>query len=375
MMLKKTLLTALILACAATAQAHKASDSYLTLRTDGAGLAARWDLALRDLDQAIGLDGDGNGAITWGEVRSRWDAIDVYALARLHIAAGEVACATRSVEHLIDRHSDGAYAVLRFGVDCPGGAGALDVRYGLFFDFDPQHRGLLQFVGAEATRTLLFSADQRLQHLDLAAAGAWESLRAFWLDGVWHIWAGFDHILFLLALLMPAVLRRENGRWHSVGLRDALIGTLKVVTAFTVAHSITLSLAALGVVQLPSRLVEAGIAASVAVAALNNAYPLFGDGRWLVGFCFGLLHGFGFASVLADPALPLGAMLVALLGFNAGVESGQLVIVAAFVPLAYLVRRSWMYQRVTLVAGSSAIAVLAAVWFVERALDLHLLPV
>ena len=370
--MKRTLLAALILLSATAAQAHKPSDSYLTLQADGTQLAGQWDIALRDLDQALGLDGNSDGAITWGEVRARQDAIAAYALARLRIEAGGAACTSRPTGHLIDRHSDGTYAVLRFTVECARPSRALDLRYSLFFDFDLQHRGLLQVVGAEPTRLLVFSANQPVQRVDLAGAGGWRTGRDFWRDGVWHSWGGFDHGLFLLALLMPAVLRRQSGRWQPVGFRDAAVGTLKVVTAFTLAHSITLSLAALGVMQLPARLVESGIAASVALTALNNTYPLLVDGRWLVGFGFGLLHGFGFASVLDGPSLPLGSLMVALLGFNIGVESGQLLIVAAFVPLAYLVRRSWMYQRVTLVGGSSAIALLAAVWFVERALDLRL---
>jgi hypothetical protein len=102
--------------------------------------------------------------------------------------------------------------------------------------------------------------------------------------------------------------------------------------------------------------------------------PLFDGGRWLVAFGFGLLHGFGFASVLADPGLPAGQLLLALLGFNIGVESGQLAIVCAFVPLAFVVRRSWAYQRVTLAAGSALIAGLAGVWMVERLLSVSVIP-
>lgn len=372
-MTNRLLVAALVLGWAATAQAHKPSDSYLTLRSDGTRLAARWDIALRDLDHAIGLDADGDGAITWGEVRTRQDAIAAYALARLQIAADGVACVSGPTGHQIDRHSDGAYAVLQFVLDCPSAPRTLDVHYRLFFDFDPQHRGLLYVAAAGETRTLLLSAGQAVQHIDLVTVGVWQTISDFWRDGVWHIWAGFDHILFLLALLMPAVLRREAGRWRAVGLREAFGGTVKVVTAFTLAHSITLSLAALGTISLPARLVESGIAVSVAVAALNNAYPLFADRRWLVGFGFGLLHGFGFASVLAEPGLSSGSLLLALLGFNLGVESGQLVIVGAFLPLAFLARRTWMYQRFTLVVASSAIALLATIWFLERALDLRLL--
>jgi hypothetical protein len=363
-------ITGAVLLWAAVASAHKPSDSYLTLRHDGARLAGEWDIALRDLDDAIGVD-DGDGAITWGELRARQDVIARYALARLAIDADGAACTSRPTGALVDRHSDGTYAVVRFAVDCPHPPRALGVRYGLFFDRDAQHRGVLHFSGAAGTRSVLFSVERRVQQFDVRAAGGWQSVAQFWRDGVWHIWEGTDHILFLLALLMPALLRRQDGTWRTIGLRDAFASTVQVVTAFTVAHSITLALAALGVMRLPSRLVEAGIAASVTVAALNNVYPLFADGRWRVAFGFGLLHGFGFASALADPSLPAPALLRALLGFNLGVETGQLAIVAVFLPIAYAVRRSWAYQRLILVFGSFAIAALAAGWLIERALDMR----
>ena len=165
-----------------------------------------------------------------------------------------------------------------------------------------------------------------------------------------HIWAGFDHILFLLSLLLPAVLvpsadfRRGVGR-RSRASETAFWDVLKVVTAFTVAHSITLSLATLGVVSLPSRLVESAIAASVVLAALNNIRPVVHGGRWIIAFCFGLIHGFGFASVLADLGLPQGSLLLALVAFNLGVELGQLAIVAVFLPLAYALRDTLFYRR------------------------------
>jgi hypothetical protein len=148
----------------------------------------------------------------------------------------------------------------------------------------------------------------------------------------------------------------------------------KVVTAFTVAHSITLSLAALAMIELPTRLVESGIAFSVVLAALNNLWPLIRRGRWLVAFAFGLIHGFGFASVLADLGLPRHALLPALVGFNLGVEAGQLVIVLAFLPLAYGLRRTWFYRRLIFAGGSAAIALVAAIWMLERLFALKLFP-
>ena len=146
----------------------------------------------------------------------------------------------------------------------------------------------------------------------------------------------------------------------------------KVATSFTVAHSITLSLAALSVIVLPSRLVESTIALSVVLAALNNIWPLVHGRRWAVAFGFGLIHGFGFASVLADLGLPREVLLLALVGFNVGVELGQLAIISVFLPLAYAMRGSWAYRRVVFVGGSAVIALTATLWLVERAFDVKL---
>jgi hypothetical protein len=205
----------------------------------------------------------------------------------------------------------------------------------------------------------------------MEATGSLETLRQYIWEGVWHIWIGFDHILFLVALLLPAVLVRGPGGWGPApSLKLATIEVLKVVTAFTVAHSITLSLAALGVISLPSRLVESVIAASVVLAALNNLRATIDKRRWVMAFVFGLVHGFGFASVLADLGLPSDALLLALVGFNVGVELGQLAIVAAFLPIAFVLRATSFYRVGVLQAGSVLVAVLAGWWFIERAFDL-----
>jgi hypothetical protein len=163
-------------------------------------------------------------------------------------------------------------------------------------------------------------------------------------------------------------------RWQPVdGFRAALWDVFRIVTSFTVAHSITLSLAALHVLSLPSRLVESAIALSVVVAALNNLRPLVQGRRWVVAFGFGLIHGFGFASVLAELGLPNDALRIALVGFNIGVEAGQLAIVALFLPLAYSLRRSTFYRRAVMAGGSVLIAGVAGIWLVERAFGLSLL--
>jgi len=365
-----------LLVCPAESWAHQASDSYLTLSVNGARIEGRIDVALRDLDGVIGLDADGDGAITWGELRARHGAITAYVLSRLSIAREAVPCNLRVVEYLVDRYAGDAYTVLRVSAGCGPERSGLDIHYALFFDIDRQHRGLVRVLHDGHAESAVFGPDSATQRIELGASSRWRAVLRFWREGVWHIWVGFDHVLFLLTLLLPAVLTRRGGDWSAACRFGPVVSdTVKIVTAFTVAHSITLTLAALGVVAVPIRVVEAGIAASVILAALNNIYPLVQGNRWAVAFGFGLLHGFGFAAVLAGPDLPRGALVSSLLGFNLGVESGQLVIVLAFLPLAYALRRSWVYQRFSTGVGSELIALIGTVWLVERVLDIRLLPV
>ena len=374
----KRLAALLFLLLPVAAHAHKPSDSYLALQVEGAQLRGQWDIALRDLEYAVGVDENGDGEITWGELRAKHGDIAAYALARLKIAANGNHCALEPTAHLVDAHSDGAYAVLRFAARCNAGAIAtLELDYRLLFDLDPTHRGLLRIDHPAGALTGVLSPERANQSFAFAQASRWSQFVDYLREGVWHIWIGFDHLLFLLSMLLPAVLAASasGSAFSQPAARFAPVfwDVFRIATAFTVAHSITLTLAALAVVSLPSRLVESAIALSVVLAALNNLFPVVSRARWMVAFGFGLVHGFGFASVLADLGLPQGALALALVGFNLGVEAGQLAIVAAFLPLAYALRRTWLYRRMIFAGGSAAIALLATVWLLERALNLKLL--
>jgi hypothetical protein len=368
-------LAALLLMAALPALAHKPSDSYLVLKVQGKQITGQWDIALRDLDMAIGLDADGNGELTWDEVKARHPAIAAYAVARLALAVKDGgACPLAVTEQLIDDHSDGAYAVLRLAATCPAEVATLDVDYELLFDIDPQHKGLARLEYGGATSTAIFTPDAAHQSLVVQGASRWTQFTDYVRHGVWHIWIGFDHILFLISLLLPAVLVFKAGKWNGgASFRAAFSDVLKIVTAFTLAHSITLSLAVLGVLSVPSRVVESAIALSVVLAALNNIWPLFQRRRAVAAFAFGLIHGFGFASVLLDLGLPASSLLLSLVGFNVGVELGQLAIVAVFLPLAFMARHSAFYRKIVLVGGSAVIFAIASVWLIERVLDLKII--
>jgi HupE / UreJ protein len=363
------IVTALALLLPWPASAHKPSDSYLSLAVDARTVTGRWDIALRDLEYAIGLDRDGDGAITWAELKARHADIAAYALARLELASDGSTCATTPVGHLIDEHSDGAYAVLRFVGHCPARVSALAITYGLLFDLDPLHRGLAQIEAGELTQSGVFSPERRTWLVQPGSPNLGQQFATYLCEGVWHIWIGIDHLLFLLCLLLPTTRRRDraSGEPGAHG-RPALPEIAKVVTAFTIAHSITLSLAAPGVVELPSRLVESAIAASIVLAALNSVHPIVAKRSWLVAFGFGLIHGFGFASALADLALPQDALVLALLGFNLGVEIGQLMLVTLFLAVCWALRRlDVVAPRWAAPASACAIGAIGALWFAERA--------
>ena len=215
------------------AQAHKPSDSYLSINTaaDPAGAATmtgRWDIALRDLDFAIGLDANGDGEITWGEVRARHPDIAAYAQARLAFRADGAVCKLRMGAQSVDEHTDGAYTVIPLELGCPGSSAPerLALEYRLFADIDPQHRGLLSLTVAGATRTAVLDPQAPAQDFELSQASPWRQFISYAREGVWHIWVGYDHILFLLSLLLPAVMvwqglhhggGRTRGRWAPVG--------------------------------------------------------------------------------------------------------------------------------------------------------------
>lgn len=367
------------------AHAHKPSDAYLQLGIDGLRVDLQLDIALRDLDRELALDADDDGRLTWSEVRRR--AGDVAALAdgALHLQADGRDCAPGRWQPLrIDDHSDGAYAVLARAWTCDAPARQLAVTYRLFADSDPTHRAVVRLRAGEASAAAVLAARPDAQALprvgddhDLptdgvgtassglaAGAGALSFVRA----GIDHILAGADHLLFLAALLLPAVLPRRGEPPRAA--RQALGDVLRVVTSFTVAHSLTLALAVFGLVDPPTRWVETLIAASIALAAAANLMrqppAWLARDRWKLTFAFGLVHGFGFASALRDTGLSGRDLAVPLLGFNLGVESGQLAVVAFALPALWMLRSLPIGSRVALRGGSAAIVVLGLGWCVQR---------
>lgn len=367
MMLKLLIFSLLIVS--SPLMAHKSSDSYLLLNIEQSQFSLRWDIALRDLHNVIELDNDADQHIRWGELKTRQLDIFAYALARLNVLSDSNTCDITPETLKVNLRSDGHYAVLYANGRCPETIKSLAINYQLFFDVDSQHHGLLKLTHADQDISYSFSQTAAQQTFLLNQSHHAKSFFHFIGEGVWHIWIGYDHILFLLSLLLPAVLRhKENFRVGISSFPEAFKEIVKVVTAFTLAHSITLSLVMTAALSLPVMLVESVIAFSVVLAALNNIYPIISHQRWILAFIFGLIHGFGFANVLSELELSQNSLLSTLLGFNIGVELGQLAIVMVVMPIAYLLRNSWFYHTVIFKLGSATIASMGLVWVAQRTL-------
>ncbi|MEO8938002.1 MAG: HupE/UreJ family protein [Burkholderiaceae bacterium] len=365
-------------ALSSAASAHKPSDAYLFVTVNEAAVELRWDIALRDLDAGFDLDADGNRELTWGEVKAHFDEIDRYALARLTIDDGR--CVPKILDHALDHHSDGAYLVLRMTAACKSGD-RLKLGYTLFTEMDPTHRGIAR-VGFGKAAPILVVLDPASGPVTLEGGvssgngGDNPFAQGFFPAGVHHILIGYDHVLFLICLLLPAVLARRGDHWVPVARwRDAVRKVLITVTAFTIAHTLTLALAGLRIVELSPRVIEPAIAATIIFTALGNIRPNRFRDSAAMPFAFGLVHGFGFADVLHELDLPMGQFVWALLRFNLGVEAGQLLIVAvALLPLYLLRHKPWYRSRV-LVPVSLVAIVIAGIWFAERVFDFKVLPV
>jgi hypothetical protein len=304
--------------------------------------------------------------LTWGEVKAAWPRIEAYALPRLAIAG----CPLRLTGTALERRNDGAYAVMLLAGDCTLAA-TPKIDYTLLREVDPTHRGIakIQRPGQAVTLTMLDPTATAT-----AASHAEPPPGGFVEEGVLHILTGYDHVLFLLCLLLPSVMRRAPEGWRPVEkLTQAVWPVIGIVSAFTVAHSITLALAAMKWVSLPSALIEPAIAVTIILAALDNVWPIFPVRRVVVTFCFGLIHGFGFAGVLAELNLPTGAFAWALLQFNLGLELGQLAIVVGATALLFGLRQWPRYRPLVIRGGSVAAMLIGVLWLIERTANVAIL--
>jgi len=358
----------LVVFCCVSAQAHQLSTGYLQTTMDSTGLLqGQLQLRLYDLDRSLLLDTNNDGKLLWRELQVRRDEIEHFITAKLAFSRAHKPCSlTVEPEWKVDEHFKEGYLVLPLRAQC-GLNGDIEIHYEAFFASDSQHKLLVNFTAGEQHENRVISAEQPGILLSTQSSNRFASIGEFIYQGMVHIWMGTDHILFLCALLLPSVLIRRDNQWSAQqDVRAILTKTFWLVTAFTLAHSITLTATALNILHLPSRWVETAIALSVMFAALNNIFPLVLR-LGLLTFCFGLLHGMGFAGALGELGIPPDQQVLSVLAFNLGVEIGQMAILLVVLPMLILVRQQCWYSRYSLNGLSLVITLIASQWVIQRA--------
>lgn len=357
-----------ILAVPEAARAHTGTRTSVRVGRDGQEVTVRIEAANREIGDVLGLN-DGDVEASRAELDAARGRIFRMWSRAVSVRAAGARC----------RPHDGGLATGRRGSDyttlqtlvfeCEGRTG-LELSYDWYFDADPLHQAFVRARAPSGEVDAFVLDDGRRAHpLDLEPT-ATDNVVEFGRSGIEHIFTGYDHIAFLLALLLMAGLEVRDK-----GLRPGLTYAAKVVTGFTLGHSVTLILAALGVFSPPSRIVESAIAASILFVAVENVLAQHPRPRALLTAVFGLIHGFGFAGVLAEQGLPQRGLVLSLVSFNVGIELGQLAIVGLLVvPLATSARRAW-FRPALLVPGSLVIAAFGAIWLAERLGGFKVLPV
>lgn len=396
-MLLRTLYVLIFLAVQGI-HAHIPNQSYVYLRIyEKDGIEGRYELNVREINKLLDLQLDEYA--TLDDLEPYIPQLQAYLLENTNFASTAGTHAIKFKEPGILYVGMGNYLLLHFDLTNTNALpDEMDMRYSALFEKDPTHKGFLiieynwkaGIINNEANILLDFGPGDLTGTFSLTEVSVWKGFWAMVKQGVWHIWIGLDHILFLLALILPSVVtrKREEGDsavklptwlkgnaiadWVAVpNFGNAFWYILKVVTFFTIAHTITLTLATLEIVNLPAIFVESVIAFSIGLAALHNIRPIFKGRDWVIAFIFGLFHGFGFASVLSDLGLTGEFLTLSLLGFNLGVEIGQVVIIALIFPVLYALRKKSYYSKI-LVYGSIALIIISLYWVIERGLGVNL---
>ena len=371
--------------------AHAPDQSYLYLRIYKESIGGRYELTAKDMNKAFGLNLPDELSLQL--VEPHLPKIYEYFKSRSNFKDNGKTYDVKFTEPTILELND-KYDYVRFHFDLQGVETVpdeLDIFYNVLFDKDPKHKGMLiveynwkaGIVDNEAMFSNVYSGDNTQQTLSLKDASIMKGFIALVKLGIWHIWIGLDHILFILALILPSVVRRKESdiplslstahdSWMPVErFKPAFMYIVKIITFFTIAHSITLALASLQIINMPSWFVESIIALSIALAAFHNIKPIVKSKEWIIAFAFGLFHGFGFASVLGEKGLGGDYMVLSLLGFNVGVELGQLLIICMIFPVLYVIRKLKLYPAI-IKYGSILLIFISIYWFIERVFDVDL---
>ncbi len=370
-MIKKissTLLLLALLLVALPSYAHTTSTSYLNFNLTGQFITGTWQVSLNDIHLVLGLDTNNDSKLIWSELKTQQQKIITELNRSIKLTSVNTNCTILSNKLMIDRRALAVFLSIPFKTDCLSTVN-FNIHYNFLFEQDAFHKNIISIDNNHNTSIAILSYSNRSYHYDTSNSNRLSHFFDFIIQGIIHVLIGLDHVLFVICLLLSATLLVNYQNSPRPKVKSLLSNTFKLVTAFTIAHSITLILAATKTVSLSPDIIEPIIAFSVVVLAILNLVSRKQYRHWPIVFIFGLIHGFGFAFVLDDITLPTGSLLSALFGFNVGVELGQLIIVVSILPILYLMYSKKYYQQLIIPVSSVVIAAIGLFWFVQRTSD------
>ena len=366
------------------ALAHQTGNSYLVVTESNGRLQIELDFIVRDLGNLLQPSKPSDAPVpspvppaatpTPEQLQAMQPAITQVIQESLGVQLNEEAQPLEFVSQSVVLRNDGLYVRQRF--TSPSIAPEIKfvvVRYSFFNQNDKLGRAFFKLQLGKEEISSVFDSSTQTQRFALGDTKRWSTIGLFTHEGAWHIWGGPDHLLFLLTLLLPGLmlLHRSTGTTDTDnnGTKTAAWFALKVITAFTLAHSITLLASVLDVISLPSRWIESAIALSIMISAALNLQTRIQWSQWKLAFIFGLIHGMGFANGLRELGLSQTYFIETVLAFNVGVELGQIAaVVAVGIPIILLARQARTKQLV-MTYGSWGVLLISGIWLVQRLMD------
>jgi hydrogenase/urease accessory protein HupE len=358
-----------ILILSSSVQAHTTSTSYLSLDLIKNSITGMWKITLKDLHLVMNLDLNNDSRLIWSEILSQEQKIVSELNKSVSLYSDNMQCKLNIKKLMIDRSKSNIYLDVPFTTNCNSSL-KLKLNYNFLFDQDAFHKTILSINRNNKTSTNILSYSNRVYNYSENTNSFYQFFE-FVVQGIIHVLIGLDHVLFVICLLLSATLLASQNNNNKI--KPLINNTLKLITAFTIAHSITLILASTKILSIPPSIIEPIIALSVIVLALVNLLNTQNIKHWPIVFIFGLIHGFGFAFVLEEVPVQSGTLITSLFGFNIGVEFGQLLIVVIILPVLYFLYSKKYYQRLLIPVMSVFIATIGLLWFIERTLNITII--
>ncbi len=341
-----------------TLYSHQYHESYISFDYNKTTPTLLWEIEGDNLEQILTLDDSNNSIISWKEYKNHKKEILEYSKKYISLKIDDKLVTIPTSKMELKRYDDQTYMLVY--IDVPKTIPKkIEINYNLFFKMDSLQRCLIKVSDENSTKLFTLFRNRENIVIKLEEDSFIDNLQEFFIDGIWHILVGLDHILFLLMLIIPAVKNQKE-------FSKVAVDIAKIVTSFSIAHAISLTMSIYDMIDISSNFIDIMIALSVLLTALNNIFEKIKGFSWQIAFGFGIIHGFGFANALGGLELSSEFFIYFVAIFNIGIEVGQFGIVIIVLPVLFMIRDTSLYLKGILKIGSILTAIISTIWIFQR---------